>query len=141
MPTTVLTNPLVKFYEFIGLKQINKLDFPDNKFSLYFLAYPKLSEDRHWTDCEALVELTHNYGSEDDPNFKVASGNEEPGKGFGHLCISVDNIQAACDRLEKEGYTFQKKLTDGRMRHIAFVKDPDGYVNRTALANSVTDNA
>jgi lactoylglutathione lyase len=39
----------------------------------------------------------------------------------------VDNIQAACKRLEDEGYKFQKKLTDGRMRSIAFVLDPDGY--------------
>jgi lactoylglutathione lyase len=29
--------------------------------------------------------------------------------------------------LEDAGYKFQKKLTDGRMRHIAFVLDPDGY--------------
>lgn len=25
------------------------------------------------------------------------------------------------------GATFQKKLTDGTMKHIAFLKDPDGY--------------
>jgi lactoylglutathione lyase len=43
------------------------------------------------------------------------------------LCVSVDNLQAACQRLEDAGYKFQKKLTDGRMRHIAFVLDPDGY--------------
>ena len=51
----------------------------------------------------------------------------EPGKGFGHICVSVDNIQAACQRIEDAGYKFQKKLTDGRMRHIAFALDPDGY--------------
>ncbi len=43
------------------------------------------------------------------------------------LGISVDNIQAACQRIEDAGYKFQKKLTDGRMRHIAFALDPDGY--------------
>jgi len=41
--------------------------------------------------------------------------------------VSVDNIQAACKRLEENGVAFQKKLTDGRMRHIAFALDPDGY--------------
>ena len=71
--------------------------------------------------------MTHNYGSENDPNFKIANGNSDPAKGFGHICISVDNIQAACDRIEKAGYPFQKKLTDGRMRNIAFATDPDGY--------------
>ena len=39
----------------------------------------------------------------------------------------MDNIQAACKRIEDAGYPFQKKLTDGRMRQIAFAKDPDGY--------------
>ena len=39
----------------------------------------------------------------------------------------MDNIQAACARLEGNGVRFQKKLTDGRMKHIAFALDPDGY--------------
>jgi lactoylglutathione lyase len=71
--------------------------------------------------------LTHNYGTENDENYKISNGNTEPYKGFGHLCVSVDNLQAACQRLEDAGYKCQKKLTDGRMRHIAFVLDPDGY--------------
>ncbi|KAF2205373.1 lactoylglutathione lyase [Delitschia confertaspora ATCC 74209] len=119
----------VKFYEFLGMKLVNKLSFPDAKFDLYFLAFdsPKaVSHGNHWTDREGIVELTHNYGTEDDPNYKVANGNTDP-RGFGHLAISVDNIQAACQRLEDAGYKFQKKLTDGKMRHIAFVLDPDGY--------------
>ena len=40
---------------------------------------------------------------------------------------TIDNIQAACQRIEDAGYKFQKKLSDGRMRHIAFALDPDGY--------------
>ena len=120
----------LEYYQFLGLTQINKLEFPDNKFDLYFLAYdgPKsLSAQNHWTDREGVLELTHNYGSESDPDFKVANGNADPGRGFGHICIAVDNIQAACKRLEDAGYPFQKKLTDGRMRHIAFALDPDNY--------------
>ncbi|OJD36599.1 lactoylglutathione lyase [Diplodia corticola] len=120
----------VQFYEFLGMKLINKLENPDAKFDLYFLAYdsPKAaSHGNHWTDREGIVELTHNYGTENDPDYNITNGNTEPHKGFGHLCISVDNIQAACQRLEEAGYKFQKKLTDGRMRHIAFALDPDGY--------------
>jgi lactoylglutathione lyase len=120
----------VEFYEFLGMKVIQKLENPDAKFDLYFLAYdsPKaVSHGAHWTDREGIVELTHNYGTENDPNYQITNGNTEPHKGFGHLCISVDNLQAACQRLEDAGYKFQKKLSDGRMRHIAFVLDPDGY--------------
>jgi lactoylglutathione lyase len=120
----------VEFYKFLGLSQINQLDFPDNKFSLYFLAYDapaSLSASRHWTDRNGVLELTHNHGTEHDPNFTVNTGNAEPHRGFGHIAISVDNIEAACKRIEDAGFAFQKKLTDGRMRNIAFAKDPDGY--------------
>ena len=109
---------------------IEKKEFPDNKFDLYFLAYdgPKSkSGDNHWTDREGIIELTHNYGTENDHNYKVANGNKDNGKGFGHTCVSVDNIQAACKRISDAGYKFQKRLEDGRMHHIAFALDPDEY--------------
>ncbi|CAI6331631.1 unnamed protein product [Periconia digitata] len=120
----------VQFYEFLGMKVIQKLPNPDANFDLYFLAYDSskaVSHGNHFTDREGIIELTHNYGTEDDPNYKIANGNQEPHRGFGHVCISVDNLQAACQRIEDAGYKFQKKLTDGRMRHVAFVLDPDGY--------------
>ncbi|KAK3332159.1 Glyoxalase/Bleomycin resistance protein/Dihydroxybiphenyl dioxygenase [Cercophora scortea] len=120
----------VKFYELLGMKVIKKLEFPEAKFDLYFLAFdsPKaLSAGNNVWDREGIVELTHNYGTENDASYKVNNGNAEPHRGFGHLCVSVDNIQAACQRIEDAGYRFQKKLTDGRMRNIAFALDPDGY--------------
>lgn len=109
---------------------VRKIEHPEAKFDLYFMGYdsPKaLSYSNHLTNREGLIELTHNYGTESDANYKVTTGNCEPFKGFGHTCISVDNIQAACQRIEDAGYKFQKKLTDGRMKNIAFVLDPDGY--------------
>jgi len=120
----------VKYYEFLGMKLIRKIEQPEAKFDLYFMGYdsPKaVSHANHWSDREGLIELTHNYGTENDTDYKVVTGNKEPFRGFGHTCISVDNIQAACQRIEDAGYKFQKKLTDGRMRHIAFALDPDGY--------------
>lgn len=129
----------VKFYEFLGMSLLRKLEFPENKFDLYFMAYTganSASKDKHWTNREALVELTHNYGTEKDDNYQIHNGNKEP-KGFGHLCISVDNIQAACKRIEDEGYKFQKKLSDGRMRSIAFALDPDGYWVEIIARNAV----
>ncbi|KAL1997553.1 hypothetical protein VTN49DRAFT_84 [Thermomyces lanuginosus] len=121
----------LEFYKFLGLSQIDQLDFPDAKFTLYFLAYdgPKSLQGKkdHFSDRNGVLELTHNHGTENDPNYSVVNGNTEPYRGFGHIAISVDNIEDACKRLEDAGYPFQKKLTDGRMKNIAFVKDPDGY--------------
>ncbi|KAG7131163.1 Lactoylglutathione lyase like protein [Verticillium longisporum] len=120
----------IKFYELLGMTVIKTIRQPEAKFDLYFLAYdsPKaVSAGASVFDREGLIELTHNYGTEDDASYTVNNGNTGPHRGFGHLCIAVDNIQAACDRIEKAGYEFQKKLSEGRMRHIAFVKDADGY--------------
>lgn len=121
---------------------LNKLTFPDAKFDLYFLGYdsPKALSHGKWTsDRQGLIELTHNYGTENDDSFEVNNGNKEPFRGFGHTCISVDNIQAACQRLEDAGYKFQKKLTDGKMKTIAFALDPDGYWVEIVAQNPVEE--
>jgi lactoylglutathione lyase len=73
-----------------------------------------------------VLELTHNHGTEKEATTPYHNGNSEP-RGFGHLCISVPDVVAACERFEALGVTFQKKLSDGRMRHIAFIRDPDDY--------------
>lgn len=109
---------------------VKKLEFSEAKFSLYFLAFDSAgaqSNGKSTFDRQGIIELTHNWGTEDDAEYTVNNGNKEPNRGFGHVCISVDHIQAACQRIEDAGYKFQKKLTDGRMRHIAFALDPDGY--------------
>lgn len=51
----------VKFYEFLGMKVVKKLEFPDNKFDLYFLAYDSpnaLSHGNSVFDREGIIELT-----------------------------------------------------------------------------------
>lgn len=121
----------VEYYEFLGMKLVNKMENPDANFDLYFLAYdsPKAaSHGNHWTDREGIIELTHNYGTEKDDNYKIHNGNDEP-QGFGHVCISVDNLQAACKRIEDAGYKFKKTLSQGRMRNIAFALDPDSMLD------------
>jgi len=69
--------------------------------------------------------ITH-HGTEVLEATPYHSGNSEP-RGFGHIAITVADVEEACARFERLGVPFKKRLTDGRMRHIAFILDPDGY--------------
>ncbi|EIK97084.1 lactoylglutathione lyase [Pseudomonas sp. M47T1] len=118
----------------LGFSLVEKRDFPEAQFSLYFLALvdkaqiPADDAQRHtWMkSMPGILELTHNHGTENDVDFAYHNGNTDP-RGFGHICVSVPDIQAACQRFEALGVDFQKRLTDGRMKNIAFIKDPDAY--------------
>ena len=128
----------LKFYSHVlGMTLVKRLDFPEMKFSLYFMASIAPDQQTQWsknTDERivqtfgrpAMLELTHNWGDEDDCNVSYHSGNQTP-KGFGHIGFSVPDIDAACKRFETLGVEFQKKANDGKMKGIAFIKDPDGY--------------
>jgi lactoylglutathione lyase len=39
----------------------------------------------------------------------------------------VPDVYAACERFEELGVPFVKRPDDGKMKGLAFVKDPDGY--------------
>lgn len=39
----------------------------------------------------------------------------------------VPDVDKACERFESLGVNFIKRPTDGKMKTIAFVTDPDGY--------------
>src|SRR3546814_10702754 len=69
--------------------------------------------------CSSDLELTHNHGTESQSGPVYHDGNSEP-RGFGHICVSVPDVRAACARMEALRVPFQKKLSDGCMRDIAF---------------------
>ena len=89
----------------------------------------------------AEVELTHNWGTESDAEFAgYHNGNSDP-RGFGHIGITVPDVYEASARFEKLGVEFVKRPDDGKMKGLAFIKDPDGYwieiLSATGLATMV----
>lgn len=123
----------LNFYQDVmGMKLKRTSENPSAKFDLYFLGYgddacaQTANGVNPLANTEGLLELTWNYGTENDTEFKYHNGNDEP-QGFGHICITVDDLDAACARFEEKKVNWKKKLTDGRMKNIAFVLDPDNY--------------
>ena len=111
------------------------LDFPEMQFSLYFLSFAAadgpapddVGERTAWTfGRRGVLELTHNWGTESDPDFRYHDGNAKP-QGFGHICFSVPDLDAATAWFDQNGVVFVKRPDQGKMKDVAFVKDPDGY--------------
>lgn len=96
----------------LGLAEVRRYENEKGRFTLIFLAAP---EDiaRAERDEAPVVELTYNWDPED----------YQGGRNFGHLAYAVDDIYAACERLQAGGVTISRPPRDGRM---AFVRSPDG---------------
>jgi len=126
----------LRFYQdILGMTLLQRLDFEEMQFSLYFLAFVGEGETipadpaeraRFIFDRETTLELTHNWGSEKEAASPYHNGNSDP-RGFGHIGISVPDVEVACERFERLGATFVKRPNDGKMKGIAFIADPDGY--------------
>ena len=121
----------------MGMTLVKKLDFEAMNFSLYFLAAIKPDELGDWSDDDrtrtaqtfgrpAMLELTHNWGTENDADFRYHNGNDQP-QGFGHIGFAVPDLDAACARFDELGVEYVKRPEDGKMNDLAFIKDPDGY--------------
>ncbi len=96
----------LRFYcEGLGLHEVRRKDVPEGKFTLVFLSAPGSPE--------AEIELTHNWGSQEDYGSA---------RNFGHLAFRVDDIYATCARLQKMGVVINRPPRDG---HMAFVRSPD----------------
>lgn len=134
----------------LGMTLLQKLDFAEAHFSLFFLGYVRDSDEKvpdervertaYAFRQKAVLELTHNHGTEEDAHFRYHNGNDEP-RGFGHIGIAVPDVDAACRRFEALGVSFIKRPDEGRMKGLAFISDPDGYwieiLNPDSLAGMV----
>lgn len=96
----------------LGMKEVRRVDNPQGRFTLIFLAASG-DEARARSEIAPMIELTHNW----DP--EVYSG----GRNFGHLAFEVDDIYATCSHLQSKGILINRPPRDGRM---AFVRSPDG---------------
>ena len=102
---TDLENSLVFYRDALGLMEVSRKDYPQGRFTLVYLA-------AHG-DESAQVELTYNWDTEE----------YKGGRNFGHIAYEVEDIYAACARLESFGVTILRPPRDG---HMAFVRSPDG---------------
>ncbi|MDI5919474.1 lactoylglutathione lyase [Halomonas sp. LR5S13] len=118
-----------------GMRVLRRLDFEEMQFSLYFLARPeageRVPEERGertvWTFSQrGVLELTHNWGTEAQRDFAYHDGNADP-QGFGHICFSVPDLEAAQAWFDANDVTFVKRGDQGKMKDVVFVKDADGY--------------
>ena len=146
---------LAFYRDALGMTLLERFDFDKMEFSLYFLGFkddlegerPDDRSDRvEWVFRQrALLELTHNWGTEKDENFPgYHHGNDDP-RGFGHIGITVPDVHEICERLEKLGVPFVKRPNDGAMKGLAFVQDPDGYwievLSPQALRDIITEHS
>ena len=106
--TMIRVNDLEQSLDFyinkLGLVEIRRHDVPEGKFTLIFLATAK---------GEAEIELTHNWGSEEEYTT---------GRNFGHLAFEVNDIYQTCQQLQASGVIINRPPRCGKM---AFIKSPD----------------
>ena len=78
----------LKFYqEVLGMEFLKMIEHQEAGFNLYYIGYmnTKTTAAQAIPHHEGLLQLTWEYGSEKQENFKYHNGNEQP-QGFGHIC-------------------------------------------------------
>jgi lactoylglutathione lyase len=102
----------VAFYEALGFEKRRELPIREEAVN-YFLGIP--GEDG------PELELTY--------NFETPDGGYEVGTGYGHIALTVDDLNATLAALSEEGIQPERppySVREGGSR-ICFVRDPDGY--------------
>ena len=100
----------VAFYERLGFEELRRMAIGDDATNC-FMGLPGDG---------ARLELTFNHGRAEP---------YEIGSGYGHIAITVDDLDATLERLAGEGIEPERPpytVRDGGSR-ICFVRDPDDY--------------
>jgi lactoylglutathione lyase len=99
----------VAFYEALGFEKRRELPIRDEAINI-FMGLPG--------DADRL-ELTYNFGVD----------SYELGTGYGHIAVTVDDIDATLARLAEQGIEPERPpytIREGGSR-LCFVRDPDSY--------------
>jgi len=100
----------VSFYEKLGFEEKQRMPIGDDATNV-FMGLP---------DDGARLELTYNHGHDEPYDL---------GSGYGHIALSVDDLDGVLGQLAGEGIEPEKPpytVRDGGSR-LCFVRDPDGY--------------
>jgi lactoylglutathione lyase len=99
----------VAFYEALGFEERRRMPIREEAINV-FMGLPG-DGDR--------LELTYNFGVD---SYDI-------GTGYGHIAVTVDDIDAALARLKEQGIEPERepyRVREGGNR-ICFVRDPDQY--------------
>jgi lactoylglutathione lyase len=102
----------VAFYEALGLEKRRELPIRDEAVN-YFLGVPGQDGPE--------LELTY--------NFQTPEGGYEIGTGYGHVAVTVDDLDETLARLKEKGIEPERPpytVREGGSR-LCFVRDPDSY--------------
>ncbi len=101
----------VAFYEALGFEKRRELPIRNEAVNI-FMGLPGDSD---------RLELTY--------NFDVPKGGYDIGTGYGHIAITVDDLDATLSQLAEQGIEPERppyRVREGGSR-ICFVRDPDSY--------------
>ena len=103
----------IQFYtQVLGMQLLRRKDYPEGKFTLAFVGYGDEGSN-------TVIELTHNWDTD----------SYDPGTGYGHIAIEVDDVYTAVDEVKVRGGKVIREAgpMNAGTTIIAFVEDPDGY--------------
>jgi lactoylglutathione lyase len=101
----------VQFYEALGFEEVGRLPIRDEAVNV-FMNMPGDGD-------MPRLELTYNLGVD----------SYELGTGYGHIALSVEDLDGTLKRLSEVGIEPEKppySVREGGSR-LCFVRDPDGY--------------
>ncbi len=99
----------VAFYQALGFEELRRMPIRDEAVNV-FMGLPGDG---------ARLELTYNFGVD----------SYEIGTGYGHIAVSVADLDGTLERLKEEGIEAERppySVREGGSR-LCFVRDPDGY--------------